>query len=106
MRLTGSKKNLKKLSIDANERKACIELNNPTITVKRQAELLQINRTSVYRKPALRVVSDSDIRIMHLIDELHTQEPTWGYRTITTILRRDYCLKMDCQRSFKTTLNK
>lgn len=95
MRLTGSKKNLKKLSTDVNERKTCIELNNPNITVKRQAELLYINRTSVYRKPAPRVISDSDIRIMHLIDEIHTKEPTWGYRTITTILRRDYCLKIN-----------
>jgi len=32
---------------------------------------------------------------MHLIDEIHTKEPTWGYRTITTILRRDYCLKIN-----------
>jgi hypothetical protein len=36
MRLTGSKKNLKKLSTDVNERKTCIELNNPNITVKDQ----------------------------------------------------------------------
>ena len=29
---------------------------------------------------------------MRLIDEIRTTEPTWGYRTITTILRRDHGL--------------
>lgn len=66
-----------------------IETENRRLTVKRQAELLVVNRTSAYRKPALPVVSDQDQWIMRRIDEIHTCEPTWGYRTITSILRRD-----------------
>lgn len=68
------------------------ELDSRNITVKRQTELLNINRTSVYRKPVEPVVCEQNLRIMHWIDEIHTNEPTWGYRTITFILRRDYGL--------------
>lgn len=91
MKSTGSKKNLRKSSSE-NERKPLIELGDRKITIKRQAELLSINRTSVYRKPVVRTVSDQDLQIMRWIDELHTKEPTWGYRSMTYILRREYGL--------------
>jgi len=71
MRLTGLKKNLTKSST-ANDRKAFVELNNKHITVKRQAELLEINRSSVYRKPPVRTISDAELSIMRLIDKIHT----------------------------------
>ena len=44
------KKNLKKLS-DPTGRKDFIDRNDSNISVKRQAELLSVNRTSVYRQP-------------------------------------------------------
>jgi len=94
MRLIGSKKNLKKSS-NVNDRKDCVEISNGNINVKRQAELLCINRTSVYRKPGIRTVSDQELLIMRWIDELHTAEPTWGYRMITDVLRRDHDLRIN-----------
>ncbi len=97
MRLTGLKKNLTKSST-ANDRKAFVELNNKHITVKRQAELLEINRSSVYRKPPVRTISDAELSIMRLIDKIHTDEPTWGYRTITAILRREHDLVINKKR--------
>ena len=50
-----------------------------------------MNRSSVYRNPPKeRGISDEDLFIMGKIDELHTDHPTWGYRTITKIIRRDH----------------
>lgn len=57
--------------------------------MKRQADLLCLNRSSLYRKPVEKLISDEELFIMRRIDEIHTNEPTWGYRTITRILRRD-----------------
>ena len=88
MRWTGSKKNLKKLS-SAGERKPLLETGHLRLAVKRQAELLSVNRTSVYRKPNPPVIDEQDLFLMRRIDEIHTDEPTWGYRTITRILRRE-----------------
>ena len=59
--------------------------------MKRQAELLSVNRSSVYREAVAPKGLDSEaLRLMGLIDRLHTDYPTWGYRTITSILRREY----------------
>jgi putative transposase len=87
-----------KLSTNPKERKSVIEIGNKHINVKRQAELLQVNRSSVYRKPVTRTISDEELFIMRRIDEIHTNEPTWGYRTITTVLRRDYGLLINRKR--------
>ncbi len=82
------KKNLTKLS-NANARKELVDMNHSRLTVQRQAELLSLNRSSLYRQPALKLITDEELFIMRRIDEIHTDEPTWGYRTITRILRRD-----------------
>jgi putative transposase len=69
-----------------------VDFGHCHITIKRQAELLEINRSSVYREPPVKVTSDEELLIMRLIDQIHTDEPTWGYRTIAAILRRGYGL--------------
>lgn len=54
-------------------------------TVKDVAELLDINRTSVYYKG--RQVSDTELEIMNHIDQMHTDHPTWGKRQLTSQLQ-------------------
>jgi putative transposase len=88
MRWTGLKKNLSKSS-GANDRKCFVDPNNHRLTIKRQAELLVVNRSSVYRKPKPQKWSVQDLWLMRRIDELHCDEPTWGYRTLTNVLRRE-----------------
>jgi putative transposase len=83
------KKNLHKSS-DQVGRKKCVDFSDSCLTISRQAELLGINRSSIYRDPPKeKTISDEDLFIMRKIDELHTAHPTWGYRTITKIIRRD-----------------
>lgn len=62
-----------------------IEQDNPFLSVRRQCELLQLNRSSVYweRKPE---VTEEDLFIMNKIDELYTKRPYFGVRRITTHL--------------------
>lgn len=49
---------------------------------------MKINRSSLYRKPSEKIISVQDLFLMRQIDEIHTSNPTWGYRTITKIIRR------------------
>lgn len=74
------------------------ELDNKKISIKRQAKMLSVNRTSLYRSPAVKVISDEELYIMRRIDELHTKEPTWGYRFLTKVLNRDYGLIVNRKR--------
>ena len=64
-----------------------VRRDHPTISIKRQAELLGINRTSVYRQPKAPTESEENILIMHEIDVLYTAHPYFGYRRMTAKLR-------------------
>ncbi|WP_340085184.1 IS3 family transposase [Siminovitchia sp. FSL H7-0308] len=70
-----------------DERKGMVEHDHPTISIKRQAELLNINRTSVYREPKVQTESKENIQIMHEIDVIYTDHPYFGYRRMTAKLR-------------------
>ena len=51
------------------------------LTISRQCELLDINRTSAY-VPNTSEFSKADIEIMNKIDEIFTDSPELGYRRI------------------------
>ena len=57
------------------------------VAVKRQAELLELSRSSVYYTP--RPLSERDLRLMRRIDELHLQLPFYGSRKLAAQLRRE-----------------
>ncbi|MGI6752055.1 MAG: transposase [Anaerovoracaceae bacterium] len=49
-----------------------------------------MNRSSLYRNPPKeKSILEKYLHIMRRIDEIYTAHPTWGYRTITKIIRRD-----------------
>ena len=76
-RLTGSKKNLKKLS-DLTTRVNLVRNLSTTkeLPVSTGAKLLGINRTSVYYGGI--PVSEEELECKSIIDHLHTDNPTWG----------------------------
>jgi putative transposase len=57
------------------------------LSVKRQAELLDVSRASVYYRP--RPVSARDLKLMRRIDELHLEAPFYGARKIAAQLQRE-----------------
>ena len=68
------------------ERQAMID-RGAQVAVKRQAELLDLSRSSVYYTP--RPLSERDLRLMRRIDELHLQLPYYGSRKLAAALRRE-----------------
>ncbi|MFD2671787.1 IS3 family transposase [Marinicrinis sediminis] len=68
-------------------RKNMVERGHARIHMKRQCKLLSINRTSMYRKPKKKQPSDVNIQLMHLIDEIYTRHPYFGYRRMTACLQ-------------------
>ena len=57
------------------------------LPIKRQAELLGINRGSVYYLP--RPVSDADLALMRIIDALHLDHPFMSARMLLRMLWRE-----------------
>lgn len=64
-----------------------VEHDSDELSISRQAELLSLNRTSLYYTPV--AVSDEEIRLRRRIDEIYTDRPASGSRYITAILRRE-----------------
>jgi putative transposase len=58
-----------------------------TLPVTRQAELLDLSRSSVYYTP--RPLSDRDLGLMRRLDELHLQLPFYGSRKLTRELQKE-----------------
>jgi len=56
---------------------------NHQISLTRQAYLLTVNRSSLYRQPPTNTWSQTDLDDMRLIDEIYTKCPFYGYRRIT-----------------------
>jgi len=78
----GLKKNLAFLTTE--QKKRLIERDNQQITLKRQTELLDLSRASIYYQPK---VNQQDIVIMNLIDEIYTELPFYGSRRIRKELK-------------------
>ena len=64
-----------------------IERGHPEFSVRRQCELIGLNRSSLYYQP----VGESayNLRLMRLLDEQYTRTPFYGWRRMTAQLRRE-----------------
>lgn len=69
------------------QRKDLIEKEDKTVPLKTQAELLSLNRSSLYYRNVF--PSEREIQIKHRIDEVYTACPFFGYRKIAVILNQD-----------------
>src|SRR5664279_6212696 len=71
------------------------------LPVVRQAQLLDLSRSSVYYRP--QPMSDDDLRLMRRIDELHLESPFAGARMLRDMLRLE---KVEIGRKPVSTLMK
>lgn len=63
-----------------------MELEHELISLRRQCELLGLNRSSWYYQPAQE--SAYNLQLMRLIDEQYLQTPFYGWRRMTEHVRR------------------
>jgi putative transposase len=75
----------KNLSFSHKEKLLLIDKNSKGISVRRQAELLGISRSSIYYKP---IVDSYNLSLMQLIDEQYTKTPFYGSRKMTEYLKK------------------
>jgi putative transposase len=70
-----------------DERISLVEWGHPELSIKKQAELLRLNRSSLYYQPV--PPSPEEIAVKHRIDEIYTAFPFYGSRRITAQLRKE-----------------
>jgi putative transposase len=69
------------------QKKSYIEPEHKQISIRRQCNLLELNRATLYYQAV--PVSNEDIAIMRMIDVIYTRCPFYGSRRITAQLRRE-----------------
>ncbi|WP_201450096.1 IS3 family transposase [Pontibacillus sp. HMF3514] len=69
------------------ERVSMIDWEGSDLSIKAQAELLSLNRTSLYYKPV--EPSPEELMIKHKIDEIYTKYPFFGSRRIKEFLKNE-----------------
>ena len=66
------------------------------LPISRQCSVLDISRSSAYRKPA--GVNDEDVDLMHKLDALHLRHPFKGSRRLRDDLWDDHGLRVNRKR--------
>lgn len=77
----------KLVSLDLSDKKDLVDSKLTTLSMTRQTELLEINRTTLYYKPV--PFSDTNLKILNQIDEIYTDNPDYGYRMIYQQLKEE-----------------
>jgi len=80
----------------ANAKRGLIEPDHPVLSLRRQCELLGLNRSSWYYQPATE--SAENLQLMRLIDEQYTRTPFYGWPRMTAYLREDRGLMVNHKR--------
>src|SRR5439155_18646850 len=75
----------KKLVCSIEDRRPLVELTHPELSIRRQCELLGVNRTSLYYQPVGE--SEENLLLMRLLDEQYTRTPFYGSRRMTAWLQ-------------------
>ena len=70
----------KLVSLVSSNKKSLVDTKLKTIPVTRQCELLGLSRASFYYKPV--PTKEEDLKTMHAIDEIATENTEYGYRMI------------------------
>lgn len=83
--MTGLKK---KLANPITVKQSWLEPEHQQISLRRQCELLGLNRSSVYYQA--QPVSLEELQLKRAIDEIYTRCPFYGSRRITAQLNREY----------------
>jgi len=71
------------------DRRMLIEPSHPQLSVRKQCELLGVNRSGIYYKPRIRQLSDVQLSLLRIVDEVYTAYPFFGTRQMASYLQRN-----------------
>lgn len=66
-----------------DKRQGWVERGHPLLSVSRQCKILDITRSCIYYTPRPKVLSDKQLVLLRLIDEIYTQHPSFGTRQMS-----------------------
>ena len=73
-----------------------IDANHPSLSIRRQCDLIGLNRATYYWRPAEESVFN--LQLMRLIDQEYTRAPFYGYRKMTARLNNHHGFRVNHKR--------
>lgn len=73
-----------------DERRQWVEPEHPILSVRQQASLLGIPRASIYYKPQQQSLSEGQLGLLRLVDEIYTKYPFMGTRQMSDYISRHH----------------
>jgi putative transposase len=65
------------------ERRHWVEAKHPILSVRQQAQILGLNRSVIYYRPRLKQLSEGQLGLLRLVDEIYTKPPFFGTRQMS-----------------------
>lgn len=86
-----------------DERKSWIEAEHPCLSVRQQCDLLNVSRTGLYYVPRQKVLSEKQLSLLRLVDEIYTKYPFFGTRQMSDYLslHRRPCTRHEVRWAYK-----
>ena len=74
-------------SVSCNARKEMVETESK-LSLNKQLKILGVSKTAHYYTPVEKFSSDEDIKLLNIIDKIHTKFPYYGTRRVSELLQR------------------
>ena len=84
-----AEKKVQSAGLNVSAKRALIEPDADQPSIRRQCELIGLNRSSWYVQETPASESAENLALMQRIDELYTAHPFYGSRKMTAVLRRE-----------------
>jgi putative transposase len=66
-----------------DKRRSWVEKEHLLLSVNRQCEILDLTRSSIYYTPRPKTLSDKQLALLRLVDEIYTWRPSFGTRQMS-----------------------
>ena len=86
-----------------DERRDWVEPEHPVLSVRRQCEILNINRASIYYRPRPKQLREEQLALLRLVDEIYTKYPFFGTRQMSDYisLHHHTCSRYDSRWAYE-----
>lgn len=73
-----------------DERRQWIESEHPILSVRQQAGILGLNRSVIYYEPRPKALSEGQLGLLRLVDEIYTKYPFFGSRQMSDFISMNH----------------
>lgn len=86
-----------------DDRRSWVERAHPLLSISQQCNLLDLNRSSIYYTPRIKVYSDEQLSLLRLVDEIYTKYPFFGTRQMSDYisLHHHSCKRYDARWAYE-----